>query len=144
MTGHNLSHSQPTLHYLISSNASHSIHLFLAQWRLISSESAVTVILTNRMLRMCSHMLLNANSVFSQQAMNCMGYFTCNVKCDRKLQEICAINGPSSKSNKTAVLVIISMQSLVLQQQSPRRTCDNKTKKPKVIGPVFYSGRKTS
>ena len=33
-------------HYLISSNASHSICLFLAQWRLISSESAVSNVST--------------------------------------------------------------------------------------------------
>ena len=37
-------------------------------------------------------------------------------------QEICAINAQSGYSNKRAVLVIISMQSLVsIEQQSPRR-----------------------
>ena len=41
LTGNDLSHSQPSMHYLISSNASHSINLFIAQWRLVLSESAV-------------------------------------------------------------------------------------------------------
>ena len=49
--------------------------------------------------------------------MNCMGYFTCDNNC----------------GNKAAVIVIISMQSLVsIEQQSPRRPCD--------ICPI-YSGR---
>ena len=44
----------------------------------------------------------------------------------QELQEICAINAPSGKSNKTAVLVILSMQSLVLHQTSePGRPCDS-------------------
>ena len=51
LTGHDLCHSQPMLHYLIGSNASHSIYLFLAQWRLISSESAVSSVSTvNRVI----------------------------------------------------------------------------------------------
>ena len=41
------------------------------------------------------------------------------------LQEICVINAQSGYSNKTAVIVIISMRSLVsIEQQSPRRPCD--------------------
>ena len=39
--------------------------------------------------------------------------------------EICAINAQSGYLNKTAVIVIISMRSLVsIEQQSPRRSCD--------------------
>ena len=60
LTGNDLSHSQPNLHYLISSNASHSIHLFLAQWRHISSESAVITV---------SHMFL-----ITEQCLNHMTY----------------------------------------------------------------------
>ena len=46
---------------------------------------------------------------------DCMGYFIWN----------CAINAQSSYLNKTAVVVIISMRSLVsIEQQSPRRPCD--------------------
>ena len=42
-------------------------------------------------------------------------------------QEICVINAQSSYSNKTAVIVIISMRSLVsIEQQSSRRPCDIK------------------
>ena len=44
LTGPDLCQSQPIVYYLISSNASHSICLFLAQWRLISSESAVSLL----------------------------------------------------------------------------------------------------
>ena len=43
LTG-NDNHSQPKSWYFIISNASHSIHLFLAQWRHISSESAVITV----------------------------------------------------------------------------------------------------
>ena len=55
-------------------------------------------------------------------------------KCDAQLiawdmlqlwQEIYAINAQSSYLNKTAVIVIISMRSLVsIKQQSPRKPCD--------------------
>ena len=42
LTGNDLCHSQPNgMHYFIISNASHSINAILAQWRHISSESAV-------------------------------------------------------------------------------------------------------
>ena len=42
LTGNDICHFQPKPWYFIISNASHSINLFLAQWRHISSESAVT------------------------------------------------------------------------------------------------------
>ena len=101
LTGNDLSHSQPTMHHLISSNASRSICLFLAQWRLISSESAV------------SNMPLSPNVLLSCY-FNCMECFTCDVKCDRNYRKNCVINAPNSKSSKTAVLVILLMWSLVL------------------------------
>ena len=41
LTGNDICHSQPKPWYFIISNASRSINLFLAQWRHISSESAV-------------------------------------------------------------------------------------------------------
>ena len=46
LTGNDICHSQPKPWYFIISNASHSIHLFLAQWRHISSESAVAAVMT--------------------------------------------------------------------------------------------------
>ena len=44
LSGNDICHSQPKPWYFIISNASHSIHLFLAQWRHISSESAVITV----------------------------------------------------------------------------------------------------
>ena len=44
LTGNDICHFQPKLWYFIISNASHSVHLFLAQWRHISSESAVMTV----------------------------------------------------------------------------------------------------
>ena len=44
LTGNDLCHSQPKPWYFIISNASRLIHLFLAQWRHISSESAVMTV----------------------------------------------------------------------------------------------------
>ena len=46
LTGNDICHSQPKPWYFIISNASHSINLFLAQWRHISSESAVATVIT--------------------------------------------------------------------------------------------------
>ena len=43
LTGNDLCHSQPKPWYFIISNASRLIKLFLAQWRHISSESAVII-----------------------------------------------------------------------------------------------------
>ena len=119
-------HSQPKLWYFIISNASRSINLFLAQWRHISSESAVT-------------------SVFSFPS-NCVNIWQQNVlavlmaKRDAQLKAwdillvLTSVVGnlcnkcPSGYSNKTAVKVILSMRSLVsIEQQSPRRPCDINT-----------------
>ena len=45
----------------------------------------------------------------------------------QEIQEICAINAPKQLVKKTAVIVIISMWSLVLYQTAePRRPCDIK------------------
>ena len=45
----------------------------------------------------------------------------------QELRENCAINAPSGKSFKTAVLVILSKDLwLYIEQQSPRRPCDIK------------------
>ena len=104
-------------------NASHSINLYLAQSRHISSESAVT-------------------SVFSFPS-NCVDIWQQNVlavliaKHDAQLKAwdillvLTSVAGnlcnkcPSGYSNKTAVKVILSMWSLVsMEQQSPRRACD--------------------
>ena len=49
-------------------------------------------------------------------AMNCMECFTCDVKCDKKYRENGAINAPSGKLSKTAVLVILLMQTLALHR----------------------------
>ena len=47
-------------------------------------------------------------------AMNCMFYMWCQMW--QELQENCVIKAPNGKSSKTAVLVILSMRSLVLHQ----------------------------
>ena len=112
LTGNDICHSQPKPWHFIISNASCSINLFLAQWRHISSESAVALL-----LRMCSISIkYDAKSkvcdillVLTSVAGN-----LCN-KCT------------SSSLNKTAVKVILLMRSLVsIEQQSPRRPCDIK------------------
>ena len=100
----------PSQSHDISSFLMPVIQCIVAQWRHISSESAVALLL---------HMCLNS------------------IKCDAKskawdiLLVLTSVAGnpcnkcPSSYSNKTAVKVILSMQSLVsIEQQSPRRPCD--------------------
>ena len=60
LSGNDMCHSQPILHYLISSNASHSIHLFVVQWRHIPSESAVSLMLhVSHILIYCKPVALN-------------------------------------------------------------------------------------
>ena len=104
---------------------SHIFSLFLmpvgqcivAQWRHISSESAVVLLL--HLCSICSHILIFV------------------AKCDAQLKAwdillvLTSVAGnlcnkcPSGYSNKTAVKVILSMRSLVsIEQQSPRRPCD--------------------
>ena len=87
------------------------VQCIVAQWRHISSESAVALL-----LHMCSisikydakSMAWDILLVLTSVAGN-----LCN-KC------------PSGYSNKTAVKVILSMRSLVsIEQQSPRRPCDS-------------------
>ena len=123
LTGNDICHSQPKPWYFIISNASHSIYLFLAQWRHISSESAVALL-------------------FSFPS-NCVNIWQQNVlavliaKCDAQLKAwdillvLTSVAGNlcnkclSGYSNKTAIKVILSMRSLVsIEQQSPRRPCD--------------------
>ena len=102
----------PSQSHDISSFLMPVIQCIVAQWRYISSESAVALLL---------HMCLNS------------------IKCDAKskawdiLLVLTSVAGnlcnkcPSSYSNKTAVKVILSMRSLVsIKQQSPRRPCDIK------------------
>ena len=82
---------------------------FLAQWRLISSESAVSYefsyIIT---IYWYKHYALKSHELHG------MFYMWCQMW--QELHEKCVINAPSCKSNKTAVLVILSMRSLVLHQ----------------------------
>ena len=89
------------------------VQCIVAQWRRISSESAVINVAS--LLHMCSisikydakSMAWDILLVLTSVAGN-----LCN-KC------------PSSYSNKTAVKVILSMRSLIsIEQQSPRRPCD--------------------
>ena len=61
-------------------NASHSIYLFLAQWRLVLSESAVFI--------NCYYCLL----LFSRCTTRYMNYFTCVVKLNWNYRKNCAIN----------------------------------------------------
>ena len=104
---------------------SHILSLFLmpviqcivAQWRHISSESAVALLL--HPCSICSHILIFVAKCDAQsKAWDILLVLTfvagnlCN-KC------------PSGYLNKTAVKVILSMRSLVsIEQQSPRRPCD--------------------
>ena len=105
---------------------SHILSLFLipvvqcivAQWRHISSESAVALLL--HLCSICSHILIFVAKCDAQSkawdillVLTSVAENLCN-KC------------PSGYSNKTAVKVILSMQSLVsIEQQSPRRPCDS-------------------
>ena len=115
LTGNDICHSQPKPWYFIISNASRSINLLLAQWRHISSESAVLIC-----FNYCSHILtIVAKRDAKSKAWDILLVLTsvagnlCN-KC------------PSGYLNKTAVKVILSMWSLVsIEQQSPRRPCDS-------------------
>ena len=117
---------------------SHILSLFLmpviqcivAQWRHISSESAVALLL--HLCSICSHVLIFVAKCDAQlKAWDILLVWTsvagnlCN-KC------------PSGYSNKTAVKVILSMRSLVsIEQQSPRRPCD--TKHTFVFFFIFFS-----
>ena len=112
LTGNDLSHFQPNMHYLISSNASHSIHLFLAQWRLVLSESAVYQCLNNTPY-VTTVSTVNYHQTLCHE-LHGMFYMWCQMW--QELQENCAINAPNGKSSKTAVLVILSMRSLVLHR----------------------------
>ena len=57
LTGNDICHSQPKPWYFIIFNASHSINLFLAQWRHISSESAVSVVTASHMFQLLFSLL---------------------------------------------------------------------------------------
>ena len=76
-------------------NASRSIYLFVAQWRLVLSESAVYCLVT----------VMTVYYWFSRCTTSYMNYFTCDVK--QELQEKCAINALSGKLFENAVLVIL-------------------------------------
>ena len=118
LTGNDICHSQPKPWYFIISNASHSINLFLAQWRHISSESAVFTCFCYNIWQQNVLAVLIAKLDAQLKAWDILLVLTsvagnlCN-KC------------PSGYSNKTAVKVILSMRSLVsIKQQSTRRPCD--------------------
>ena len=100
----------PSQSHDISSFLMPVIKCIVAQWRHISSESAVALL-----LHMCS---ISIKYDAKSKAWDILFVLTsvagnlCN-KC------------PSSYSNKTAVKVILSIRSLVsIKQQSPRRPCD--------------------
>ena len=102
--------SFPAKPVLISSNASRSIHLFLAQWRHISSESAVSHVWT--MFYQC--VITIFENITLCHELHGMFYLWCQMW--QELQENCAINAPNGRSSKTTVLVILSMRSLVLHR----------------------------
>ena len=123
LTGNDICHSQPKPWYFIISNASCSINLFLAQWRHISSESAVTLLFS---------FPSNCVNIWQQ---NVLAVLIAKRDAQSKAWDILLVltsvagnlcnKCPSGYSNKTAVKVILSMQSLVsIEQQSPRRPCD--------------------
>ena len=79
LTGNDICHSQPKPWYFIISNASHSIHLFLAQWRHISSESAaITVAL---LFHKVFQLLFSLQNVMPNRR---HGIFYCINICGRK------------------------------------------------------------
>ena len=85
LTGNDICHSQPKPWYFIISNVSHSIHLFLAQWRHISSESAVII------------SDINVVTVPNVMPNSRHGIFYCINICGRK---ICAINAQAANQTK--------------------------------------------
>ena len=107
----------PSQSHDISSFLMPVVQCIVAQWRHISSESAVALLL--HLCSICSHILIFVAKCDAQsKAWDILLVLTsvagnlCN-KC------------PSGYSNKTAVKVILSMRSLVsIEQQSPRRPCD--------------------
>ena len=102
LTGNDMCHSQPKPQHFIISNASHSMHC-----------SSVEAYLLWKCCYIC--VLIN----YELHGILYLWYYL--------WQEICAINAQSGYSNKTAVIVIISMRSLVsIEQQRPRRPCDIK------------------
>ena len=77
LTGNDICHSQPKPWYFIISNANHSINLFLAHWRYISSESAV-IISEHRMST------INVVTVPNMMPNQRHGMFYCINICGRK------------------------------------------------------------
>ena len=121
LTGNDIGHSQPKPWYFIISNASHSIHLFLAQWRHISSESAVATVITCFCYNIWQQNVLVVLIAKRDAQSKAWDIFTVLTAVAGNLCNKC----PSGYSNKTAVKVILSMRSLVsIEQQSPRRPCD--------------------
>ena len=111
----------PSQSHDISSFLMPVVQCIVAQWRHISSESAVALLL--HLCFICSHILIFV------------------VKCDAQskawdiLLVLTSVAGNlcnkclSGYSNKTAFKVILSMRSLVsIEQQSPRRPCDTISK----------------
>ena len=120
------------MHYLISSNASHSIYLFLAQWRHISSESVIShVWRLFPTFQQCSHLFITilATQMLCHE-LHGMFYTWCQMW--QELQENCVINAPNGKSSKTAVLVQCDLW-FYIKQQSPRRPCDNNKKNKNLV-----------
>ena len=76
LTGNDICHSKPKPWYFIISNASRSIHLFLAQWRHISSESAVALLFHKVFQLLFSLQNMMPNSSY--------GIFYCINICGRK------------------------------------------------------------
>ena len=101
---------------------SHILSLFLmpviqcivAQWRHISSESAVALL-----FHLCSHILVFVAKCDAQS--KAWDILLVSTSVAGNLCNKC----PSGYSNKSAVKVILSIRSLVsIEQQSPRRPCD--------------------
>ena len=113
--------SQMAYSFIIS-NASRSMHCSSVEayllWKCCSVSHRIVLISDNRMLLYCYWCWYCSKCDAQSKAWDILLVLTsvagnlCN-KC------------PSSYSNKTAVQVILSMQSLVsIKQQSPRRPCD--------------------
>ena len=116
LTGNDICHSQPKPQHFIIFNASHSMHCGSVEAYLLWKCCSFPIKLLHLLIsdnRMLIHVLINHELL----GIFYLWYYL--------WQENCAINAQSGYSNKTAVIVIISMPSLVsIEQQSPRRPCD--------------------
>ena len=92
------------------------LYIFLAQWRLVLSESAVCLVHLIIIIYYCHYYRDNGSHLLSRCTTRYLNYFTCDVKSNLKLQENCAINAQAANHLKTAVIVTFLARSLALHR----------------------------